>query len=56
VSGNSYRYECTQTLAWWLEPWTATLAGISLGLCALDCLTTGVTLKLRGLFKQLAYN
>ena len=23
-------------VAWWLEPWTATLAGVSLGFCVLD--------------------
>ena len=24
-SGNNYRFNCAQTVAWWLEPWTCTL-------------------------------
>jgi hypothetical protein len=28
VTGQEYRYGCAQQLAWWLEPWSATLAGI----------------------------
>ena len=27
VTGNRYGYHCPQVLAWWLEPWTSTLAG-----------------------------
>ena len=27
VTGNRYGYNCPQVLAWWLEPWTSTLAG-----------------------------
>ncbi len=28
VTGNEYRYGCQQQFAWWLEPWTASLAGV----------------------------
>ena len=28
VGGNEYRYGCAQQFAWWLEPWSAALAGI----------------------------
>ena len=28
ITGSEYAYGCQQQLAWWLEPWTATLAGI----------------------------
>ena len=27
VTGNRYGYHCPQVMAWWLEPWTCTLAG-----------------------------
>lgn len=30
--GQEFRYGCSQQFAWWLEPWTATLAGICSGL------------------------
>ena len=30
VAGNNYLHGCPQTLAWWLEPWTATLSALSL--------------------------
>merc|ERR1719266_1133422 len=49
VSGNRYRYGCPQTVAWWLEPWTSTLAGVSLGFCMMDLLVTCLTVKLRRL-------
>ena len=28
VKGSEYTYGCGQQFAWWLEPWTATLAGV----------------------------
>merc|ERR1712214_149174 len=55
VSGNRYRYGCPQTVAWWLEPWTSTLSGISLGFCLLDFLVLGITVRVRryiGLVKE----
>ena len=27
VTGNRFGYHCPQVMAWWLEPWTCTLAG-----------------------------
>jgi len=47
VTGNRFRYGCPQTVAWWLEPWTSTLAGISLGFCLLDFLVIGITVRVR---------
>ncbi len=28
IDGGEYPYGCAQQFAWWLEPWTATLAGV----------------------------
>ncbi|XP_040580902.1 tetraspanin-2A [Lepeophtheirus salmonis] len=28
ITGVEYSYGCEQQLAWWLEPWTATIAGV----------------------------
>ena len=28
VKGTEFRYGCAQQFAWWLEPWSATLAGV----------------------------
>ena len=47
VSGNRYGYHCPQVLAWWLEPWTSTLASISVGFCVLDVAVIYMTAKLR---------
>ena len=47
LPGNRFRYGCPQTVAWWLEPWTSTLAGISLGFCLLDFLVIGITVRVR---------
>merc|ERR1711915_292411 len=53
VTGNSYRYECPQMVAWWLEPWTGTLAGVSLGFCILDILIMVISSKIRRLLSML---
>lgn len=52
VSGNRYRYGCPQTVAWWLEPWTSTLAGVSLGFCMLDFMVIYITVRLRSLISM----
>jgi len=52
VSGNRYRYGCPQTVAWWLEPWTSTLAGVSLGFCLMDVMVIFITVRLRGLISR----
>eukprot|EP00088_Acartia_fossae_P004063 TRINITY_DN11736_c0_g1_i1.p1 TRINITY_DN11736_c0_g1~~TRINITY_DN11736_c0_g1_i1.p1 ORF type:complete len:237 (-),score=18.00 TRINITY_DN11736_c0_g1_i1:64-774(-) len=36
VTGNEFNDGCEQALAWWLEPWTATLAGSSVFLACAD--------------------
>lgn len=56
VPGNNYRtgYNCPQAMAWWLEPWTCTLAGISLGFCVLiDPYIWFLTARLRTVLRQL---
>ena len=52
VSGNRYGYNCPQVLAWWLEPWTSTLASISLGFCLFDVVIVIMTQKLRTLIQK----
>ena len=51
-AGNRYRYGCPQTVAWWLEPWTSTLAGVSLGFCMLDFMVIYITVRLRSLISM----
>lgn len=46
VTGNEFRYGCAQQFAWWLEPWSATLAGISLALLLFHIVQLVVTSKL----------
>jgi len=52
VSGNRFGYNCPQVLAWWLEPWTGTLASISLGFCVLDFFVIAATMKLRSYIRK----
>jgi hypothetical protein len=33
-TGNNYRFNCAQTVAWWLEPWTCTLGSLP---CTMSC-------------------
>ena len=47
VTGNRFGYHCPQVMAWWLEPWTSTLAGISLFLCVTDLVVAVLTVKIR---------
>lgn len=53
VTGNNYRFNCAQTVAWWLEPWTCTLAGLSLFFTASDFFVLYVTGRLRRYLNQL---
>merc|ERR1712192_124302 len=48
VTGNCYTtgFSCPQALAWWLEPWSCTLAGSSLFFCVLDVVILGITKQL----------
>jgi len=47
ISGNEWANGCMQQLAFWLEPWTATLAGIGVLLCVTDAILTYIYLKFR---------
>ena len=47
VTGGEYRYGCAQQLAWWLEPWSATLAGICLCLLLFHILQMFLISKLK---------
>jgi len=47
VTGNCYGWGCGQTLAYWLEPWTCCLAGISLAFCAAEPFLVYRTHRLR---------
>ena len=31
IDGGEYPYGCAQQFAWWLEPWSALLAGVCFG-------------------------
>ncbi|XP_023343800.1 tetraspanin-2A [Eurytemora carolleeae] len=53
VTGNNYLHGCPQTLAWWLEPWTATLSALSLLFTLTDIPMIFLNLKLRSLLLQL---
>jgi len=48
VTGNCYTtgFSCPQALAWWLEPWSCTLAGSSVFFCLLDVVIFGITKQL----------
>merc|ERR1711892_324151 len=47
ISGNEWDNGCMQQLAFWLEPWTASLAGIGVLLCVSDAVLTFVYLRFR---------
>lgn len=52
VTGNEYAYGCRQALAWWLEPWTATLAGICTFLIVAGVVGIIFNRKLRSALRQ----
>ena len=41
-----FRYGCSQKFAWWLEPWTATLAGICVGFLVAHVIVAVLTARL----------
>eukprot|EP00095_Tigriopus_kingsejongensis_P009401 maker-scaffold379_size191255-snap-gene-0.27 protein:Tk09401 transcript:maker-scaffold379_size191255-snap-gene-0.27-mRNA-1 annotation:"hypothetical protein DAPPUDRAFT_300599" len=47
VMGKEYSSGCAQQMAWWLEPWSATLAGMSLFLLVVHGIQIGVTSSLK---------
>ena len=52
ITGNEYRYGCAQQFAWWLEPWTATLAGVTLGIMLMNMIQMIITGKIMSLLKK----
>merc|ERR1711994_554985 len=46
ITGNEYGFGCQQQLAWWLEPWTATLASICLLFMIVHCVQAVLTAKI----------
>jgi len=47
ITGSEYAFGCQQQLAWWLEPWTATLAGICVFYLVADVFGIVINRKLR---------
>ena len=43
LTGNEYAYGCRQSLAWWLEPWTSTLAALCLFLTVANAVGIAAT-------------
>ena len=54
VTGLEYPYGCSQQFAWWLEPWTCAVAGLTSGLVLLHIaqiiIGTGIKNKLKDYF------
>ena len=47
ITGVEYGFGCQQQLAWWLEPWTATLASMAIFVCIGNVLGIAITSRLR---------
>ena len=45
VDGGEFSYGCAQQFAWWLEPWSAALAGICIFLLIVHIIQMVVTSK-----------
>ena len=43
VTGNEFGAGCRQALAWWLEPWTSTLASLCIFLVVADAVGIAAT-------------
>jgi len=52
-TGSEWQYGCEQGLAFWLEPWTGTLAGMSVGLSVCDILLIALTMKSRAKISEI---
>ena len=52
VTGNEYLYGCAQQMAWWLEPWTATLAGLAFGLMVIHVVQMVLNSRLRSRMRE----
>ena len=46
ITGSEYAYGCQQTFAWYVEPWTACLAGTLIGFMVAHIVQMVLTLKL----------
>ena len=47
ITGVEYGFGCQQQLAWWLEPWTATLASMCIVVCVGNVLGIVIQSKFR---------
>lgn len=52
ITGCEYAYGCQQQLAWWLEPWTAALAGICIFLIVVQSVNMWAKSRLRTAFRS----
>lgn len=52
ITGVEYAYGCQQQLAWWLEPWSATLAALCIFLLIVHILQLILESKLRGAIRE----
>ena len=52
VTGSEYRYGCAQQFAWWLEPWTATLAGVCTSFLLIHAIQMALISKLNKAIRQ----
>ena len=50
ISGNEYAFGCQQQLAWWLEPWSAFLAGTMALYMVMDIFGIWANRQLRSAF------
>jgi len=47
VTGNEYANGCKQELAWYIEPWAASIAGVNMGIIIFDMVDFAILHKLR---------
>ena len=47
VTGNEYANGCKQELAWYIEPWAASIAGVNMGIIIFDIIDFVILHKLR---------
>ena len=56
ITGVEWGFGCQQQLAWWLEPWSATLAAICCFLCLSDVLGVFSVQRLKRVVEEYKYN
>ena len=52
VKGGEFPYGCAQQFAWWLEPWSATLAGVCFLFICIHIAQMVITSKIMKELKQ----